>query len=1009
ADLFRQEWTPSLVDKLAQRKARSQRSKRRAPIARPAHRGDASGPSTTTSAHRHDHRGRTRACTASLMPATPSPHAQSHQRAFVMEGDGRHCGYLCAVSALCIAKADLSSLIHPRPRHREPGNAASGAEHHHRGLRAPSTLRATPSAPTSSGHDQPEAEVRYQGHRPRPTCKRGGAPSAFDRLLGCRMAAEALLALLDARQNPRLPSIVVSLDCQSGTAQAPGLLPRLVVGLCGCRWWSRRAWPATKAVNEAIQAKNYAQSVEPARQVLHQQPGHLPDPEEAATRPPNACSDSCPTLLIVMVGAPPAAPTPACAPSSAPASTNGFRVLGCQRRFRRPRQRPASPAELGVRVRPDVLRRQLPRTKRITARRSAIAAVAEALSKACCCLIGGFEAFSSLVQLFQARPSQPALAVPMLRRVFVVETMGGYCGYLATLAGLAGGACGRRLHQGGQIRPWPCCWTMCATSSQKMHDDCGPAAGPHSCATSSPTRNYSTDFVYRVFKEEARASSTAVPTKGVLTAFTDGGGPKATVPDLSYRRHAHRPYEPQLAPRSSGVKAADWFLFRVLSGGACGRRHRGRVGRRPARPSWHHRGTSVRPGDGVLSDTRLQAAHAAAGTQWWLKLRPLLRILAKHDSVLESDSRLDQPDDHQGRAGRRFAQLVPLQPLPEQKEPPPPPGGFIVPPPPPPPPNPPSPVLEAAGVARPPAASARLPPPFHIVRSPLVHTELPQQPAPQPASVVVAGHWRWSVEARLSVAAAVAVSARIRERSRPRHLHRRLQSAAARLPSGTRKLPPPPSLCRELGRPPPVRPRRSAGAAASRLKAPDTKAPLPPALPAKELAAASGGPTLRSGSSRSRGIVTDLDGSALPVLLSAVREGALQIRCPRLQQMLEAQNLQTWTFFSLLSSMVTFSILFSISISSCKFSAAHRPGARDRMPRVSARESGRSRRLDAREQQQLQTRELGDERSQQAAPSAGTAARHSSRVMGRRSGGPSSLLDGVADQDAVLGKHKSSS
>lgn len=26
------------------------------------------------------------------------------------------------------------------------------------------------------------------------------------------------------------------------------------------------------------------------------------------------------------------------------------------------------------------------------------------------------------------------------RRVFVIETMGGYCGYLATVAGLAGGA-----------------------------------------------------------------------------------------------------------------------------------------------------------------------------------------------------------------------------------------------------------------------------------------------------------------------------------------------------------------------------------------------------------------------------------------------------------------------------------------------------------------------------------------------------------------------------------------
>ena len=29
-------------------------------------------------------------------------------------------------------------------------------------------------------------------------------------------------------------------------------------------------------------------------------------------------------------------------------------------------------------------------------------------------------------------------AIP--RRVFIVETMGGYCGYLATMAGMAGGA-----------------------------------------------------------------------------------------------------------------------------------------------------------------------------------------------------------------------------------------------------------------------------------------------------------------------------------------------------------------------------------------------------------------------------------------------------------------------------------------------------------------------------------------------------------------------------------------
>ena len=31
-------------------------------------------------------------------------------------------------------------------------------------------------------------------------------------------------------------------------------------------------------------------------------------------------------------------------------------------------------------------------------------------------------------------------ATSAMRRVFVIETMGGYCGYLATLSGLAGGA-----------------------------------------------------------------------------------------------------------------------------------------------------------------------------------------------------------------------------------------------------------------------------------------------------------------------------------------------------------------------------------------------------------------------------------------------------------------------------------------------------------------------------------------------------------------------------------------
>ena len=96
-------------------------------------------------------------------------------------------------------------------------------------------------------------------------------------------------------------------------------------------------------------------------------------------------------------------------------------------------------------------------------------------------VIGGFEGFQSVLQMSGAREKYPEFRIPMTvlpatisnnvpgtdftlgadtalneiteicdrirqsaagtkRRVFIIETMGGYCGYLATMAGLAGGA-----------------------------------------------------------------------------------------------------------------------------------------------------------------------------------------------------------------------------------------------------------------------------------------------------------------------------------------------------------------------------------------------------------------------------------------------------------------------------------------------------------------------------------------------------------------------------------------
>ncbi|PAA70679.1 hypothetical protein BOX15_Mlig002121g2, partial [Macrostomum lignano] len=651
ADLFRQEW-PSLVDKLLKEGAVTEKQRRDYASLHIAGMvgsidNDFCGTDMTIGTDSALHRI-IEACDAIATTA------QSHQRAFVMEVMGRHCGYLALVSALC-CEADFLFIPEEPPGTDWPDVMCNHLiKARQRGKRLNIIIAAEGAIDTEGNaisanliRDTISQKLKYDtrvtvlGH-----VQRGGAPSAFDRLLGCRMAAEAVLALLDARQNPELPSIVVSLDANQAV--------RLPLVECVAR---------TKAVNEAIQAKNYAQSVELRGKSFINNLATYRTLKKLHS-PANACSDSCPTLLIVMVGAP-ACGANACVRAFVRTGiSNGFRVLGVNGGFDglvKASFRPLSWESVSGLTSSGG---SCLGTKRITAEEVGIAAVAEALSKVenlrGMLLIGGFEAFSSLVQLFQARPSQPALAVPMLvvpctisnnvpgtdfsigadtalneitqiidkikqsavgtqRRVFVVETMGGYCGYLATLAGLAGGADAAYIKEDkfdlavllDDVRHL----------KQKMHDDCGLQRGLI-LRNELANENYSTDFVYRVFKEEGKGVFDC--RSNVLGHMQQGGTPS--------------PYDRNLATKF-GVKAADWFS-RVLSGGAAGR---------PATVDESatasaaivgitKRGTSVRPVTELLSDTDFKLRMQRPDTQWWLKLRPLLRILAKHDSVYESDS-----------------------------------------------------------------------------------------------------------------------------------------------------------------------------------------------------------------------------------------------------------------------------------------------------------------------------------------------------------------------------------
>ena len=85
---------------------------------------------------------------------------------------------------------------------------------------------------------QQDTRITVLGH-----VQRGGAPTAFDRILGCRMGAEAVLALMDA--TPETEPCVISLDGNTAVR----------VPLMACV-------QKTKAVAEAMANKEWDKAVE---------------------------------------------------------------------------------------------------------------------------------------------------------------------------------------------------------------------------------------------------------------------------------------------------------------------------------------------------------------------------------------------------------------------------------------------------------------------------------------------------------------------------------------------------------------------------------------------------------------------------------------------------------------------------------------------------------------------------------------------------------------------------
>jgi 6-phosphofructokinase 1 len=190
------------------------------------------------------------------------------------------------------------------------------------------------------------------------------------------------------------------------------------------------------------------------------------------------------------------------------------------------------------------------------------------------------------------------------RRCFVVETMGNFCGYLALLGGLSGGAVRVYLHEEG------------ITLAELAHDIDRMVAsfrvGQRLFLTVMNERAspmYTSEFLCRLFEQESQGLFDA--REVVLGQTQQGGAPSPFDRILGTRLAAH---------------SIDWLSYQIDSasaGGAVIGLSEGKVRVLPIRDA------------GELADWE----HRRPTQQWWLQLRPLVDVLASRLAAVPAESR----------------------------------------------------------------------------------------------------------------------------------------------------------------------------------------------------------------------------------------------------------------------------------------------------------------------------------------------------------------------------------
>lgn len=467
--------------------------------------------------------------------------------------------------------------------------------------------------------------------------QRGGSPSAFDRLLGCRMGAEAVLALMEATEETE--PCVISLDGNQAVR----------VPLMGCVLKTQavaRAM-ADKKWDEAVQmrGRSFARNLETYKMLTRLKPPKCPEGEQGGFN-----------LALIHIGA------PACGMNAAVRSFvrnsiyRGDVVYGIhdgidglvEGNIQEMTWSQVTGwigqggAFLGT-------KRTLPGKYM-----DQIAARFREYKINALLVIGGFEGYHSVVQFYEARGKYPEFCIPMCvipatisnnvpgsdfslgcdtslneiveicdrirqsaqgtkRRVFVVETMGGYSGYLATLAGMAGGADAAYIFEE-------------AFGIQELQLDVYHLAAKMAegvqrgliLRNENANENYTTDFITKLFTEEG---------KGIFSCRANVLG------------HMQQGGSPSVFDRNMGTKMAAKVVTWMTDILTKSRKDDGTIFCDDASTAvllgLRRRQYLFQPVAELKAETDWD--HRIPNNQWWLKLRPLMRILAKHEAAYHEE------------------------------------------------------------------------------------------------------------------------------------------------------------------------------------------------------------------------------------------------------------------------------------------------------------------------------------------------------------------------------------